>query len=213
MPNIVERIPQMSNGDLQRLLQNVNRILAAPGHQQHENALATRDAISSEWKRRAARNEWFPWPTTDALGGDGSLTAAGWPDEGMLRYLGYHVGETNPTPEVERRLILDYAFEKDLPPLNDSQYYSAWGECSAPERLSKLANTIAAFARNAKRRDPIALARAIREWESDLEYLRQKYYIGFFNFGFLVTKIPRGIPTLIAIKIATVTKYKCSVVR
>ena len=107
----------------------------------------------------------------------------------MLRYLGYHVGETNPTPNDERRLILEYIFEKDLPPLENPQYHSAWGQPWTPPRLEKIGNTIAALTRNAKRRDRTALARAIRDWENDLEFLRRKYYVNFFNFEWPTTDI------------------------
>ncbi len=189
MQMIIERIPEMSNKGLAQLWQNAIGILASPEHERRSEAQDVVEALHSEWRRRADCHEWFPWPLTDAPGGNGHLMSYGWPEEGMLRYLGYHVGETNPTPRDERRLILKYIFERDLPPLNDSEYYSQWGSPRTPQRLQKLANTIAALARNAKRRDPLALRRAINDWEDDLQYLRENYYVGFFNFEWPITEL------------------------
>ena len=46
-----------------------------------------------------------------------------------------------------------------------------------------MAESIAAFARNAKRRRQINLNDAIGEWEADLEFLYEEYYVGHFHFA------------------------------
>lgn len=43
-------------------------------------------------------------------------------------------------------------------------------------RLQKMANCIATFARNAKRRRYASMELAIAEWEEDLAYLKDKCY-------------------------------------
>jgi hypothetical protein len=45
-------------------------------------------------------------------------------------------------------------------------------------------STLAAFIRNAKRHDAVSYATAIDDWESDLAFLHEKYYIHYFNFGY-----------------------------
>jgi hypothetical protein len=50
------------------------------------------------------------------------------------------------------------------------------------QRLKKLANTLAALTRNAKRHDAPSYAKAIHEWENDLLFLYEKYYIRHFSF-------------------------------
>lgn len=101
----------------------------------------------------------------------------------MLSFLGYHVGEMQPTPKGVRWCILEYAFECHLPPLDDRVYLLEWGEPKSARRLNKLANTLASLTRNAKRRDTLSLARAIDDWEHDLVLLRDRYYVDFFHFG------------------------------
>ena len=59
--------------------------------------------------------------------------------------------------------ILEYAFECDLPPVNDPAYHEEWGEPRTVQRLYKLANTLAALIRNAKRRDAVSMERAIND--------------------------------------------------
>jgi hypothetical protein len=171
---------------LQGQLKNVFRILAKPEHELRVEALKLRQKVSSTWRMRAAQDKWFPWPTTTAFRGNGTLKAR-WRPHGMLGFLGYHVGETQPTPSGMRRCILEYAFECDLPPLNDRAYYLEWGNPRTPRRLNKLANTLAALTRNAKRRDAVSYAKAIDDWEHDLALLRERYYLDFFHFGWPAT--------------------------
>ena len=54
-------------------------------------------------------------------------------------------------------------------------YLDEWGEPRSKERLMKMANTIAALLRNAKNKvnQPVD---AIREWESDLDWLKEKFH-------------------------------------
>lgn len=168
---------------LQPRLANVFRILADPKHKLWEEAAEWRDKVSSTWAMLAAQEQWFAWPTTSASPGICRLKHISAPDEGMLSFLGYHVGEGQPTRREIRSCILDYIFECHLPPLNDSAYYSEWGAPQSARRLSKLANTLAAFARNAKRRNAVSHAKAIDDWERDLTLLHDKYYLGYFHFG------------------------------
>lgn len=181
--------PAHSNDCLRRQLRNVFRILANQEDKRRDDALKLRQEISSKWAYQVTEGKWFPWPTTFAPPGIRRLKGVNWRPYGMLRFLGYHVGETQPTPPNVRRCILEYAFECHLPPLNDLKYYQEWGAPQTAPRLKKLADTLAAFARNAKRRDIRSLAAAIDDWESDLEFLRDKYYVGFFHFGWPATDV------------------------
>jgi hypothetical protein len=101
----------------------------------------------------------------------------------MLCYLGYHVGQTQPTRPEIRCCVLEYIFDCQLPPLNSPSYYSEWGKPQTAHRLYKLANTLAALTRNAKRGDAASWAKAIDDWEHDLALLWNCYYVGFFHFG------------------------------
>jgi hypothetical protein len=46
-----------------------------------------------------------------------------------------------------------------------------------------MAESIASFARSAKRRDAAGLMHAIADWENDLRHLYDTYYMGRFGFA------------------------------
>jgi hypothetical protein len=123
--------------------------------------------------------EGFAWPSTMASSGGGYLEADDWPKKGMLSFLGYHVGESG-LGAGGRREILDFAYKGRLPNVNNQSYMDQWGHPETGARLKKMAESIAAFCRNHKRKNGAALS--VQEWESDLEYLRVKYYVGRYSF-------------------------------
>jgi hypothetical protein len=189
--NRAERITPLSSnlGDQLRQLKNALRVLAEPEHKLRGQAILLREKVSSVWAIQAAQDKWFPWPNTIALPGAGELKEVCWRQQGMLDVLGYHVGETKPTPRDIRRCILQYAFECHLPPLSDRHYFLEWGKPQSARRLKKLSNTLAALTRNAKRRDVISYATAINDWEGDLALLHERYYVHFFHFGWPATDL------------------------
>ncbi|MEO9574944.1 MAG: hypothetical protein ABJ360_00565 [Roseobacter sp.] len=185
---IIEGIQRMEHERLHGLwIQNVLR-LGDPG-QAFKHGAANRivEAVEQEWKRRLPHirkhPEYFTWPSTEADGGGDGFEIGKVPSEGMLGYLEYRVGRTNGLPEGARRAILDRVVTGTLPIYWSLEYYEQWSDPGSAARLQKLAETIAAFARNAKRRRRSALSDAIAEWESDLVYLKKKHYLTRFRFG------------------------------
>ncbi len=130
--------------------------------------------------------EGFPWPSTAAPTGDGYIDVDNWPQKGMLSFIGYHVGDRGLNGD-ERRKILDFAYAGRLPNVNNQSYMDQWAKPKSLARLRKMAESIAAFCRNRKRKDPNALA--VQDWEVDLEYLRTKYYVGRYDFAWPSTKL------------------------
>lgn len=185
---IINGIKGMEHEKLHGLwIQNVLRLGDPAQAFKHGAAKRIVEAIEKEWKRRLPRirkhPEYFTWPSTEADGGGGSFEIGKAPTEGMLGYLEYRVGRTNGLPEGARRAILDRVVTGTLPIYWSLDYYEQWSEPGSAARLQKLAETIAAFARNAKRRRRSTLADAIAEWESDLAYLKKKHYLPRFGFG------------------------------
>jgi hypothetical protein len=187
-PPIISQLPELSPRDIITLWNNAIEIVADEKKAtRHPDAKLVLSAIGAEWTRRGKNGfdpeGFFPWPTTDAPGGRGNIDTQGWPQNGMLSYMGYHVGSTNGRTTKVREAILSQVFEGVLPPSFPINYMNQWGRPGTPARLQKLAETVAAFARNAKRRDDTKLMAAIRDWEKDLEFLCQSYYVGRFHFA------------------------------
>ena len=154
--------------------------------------------IEKEWKRRGAHppkpEEFFEWPSSDADRGDGRLSAAGWVVEGVLSYMGYHVGRTNGQSSDIRRRILELVFEGELPPVFEPGYQREWGQPATAGRLHKMAETIAALSRNAKRRKSVKMRSAIKSWDQDLEFLYENFYIDRFHFAWPSSRIELANP-------------------
>lgn len=64
-----------------------------------------------------------------------------------------------------------------------------WGQPESADRLRKMAEAIAAFARNLKRREDDRMQQAIDSWEGDLDYLFETYYVGHFRFAWPITRV------------------------
>lgn len=127
----------------------------------------------------------FPFPSTDVQETREKLRRKigypDWQEIGLLRSSGYKVGQNGIHPAI-RMKILNYIFlADDLSDVDDKDYASEWGEPKTSERLYKLAHTIAALTRNAKRH-PHDKSEAISDWEQDLEYLRETFYEGWGDF-------------------------------
>jgi hypothetical protein len=177
----------MSLADTVAVWRNAVDALHNPARRRlRDGARALLSALDDEWKRRGAGEErpedWFRWPGTDANRGAGSLTAD-WLDEGVLKFMGYQVGKTSDLSTPLREAILSRVFTGEIPPAFPRAYLVEWGRPSSSGRLRKMAECIASFARNAKRRSDGRLDQAIQDWEHDLQYLHDAYYIGQFRFA------------------------------
>ncbi|WP_443479031.1 hypothetical protein ACLIMP_26115 (plasmid) [Novosphingobium aerophilum] len=145
------------------------------------------EAIEFEWERRRGlmpdQPEYFAWPTTEVTGGVSAVGKVQWQPIGILAYLGYHVGKSSDLTEVQRQRLLAHIYGMRLPPVNDLAYMLAWDRPATASRLRKLADTLAALIRNAKRRQSIKLDAAIYDWERDLTYLKEEFYVGRYDFS------------------------------
>lgn len=160
-------------------------LLAELKHRSSNAGLRARKIVEeriAELTRESA--EGFQWPSTDAPAGiKGFSGDQYWYQDGLLSYVGYRVGKTNGVSEIKRRRILDCVLFNELPLVNSPEYMNEWGEVKTSHRLKKLAEALASFTRNAKRKNPTSLRFAIDEWESDLSYLYHSYYherLGFY---------------------------------
>jgi hypothetical protein len=194
MGSIVEKIPTVKTRDTLQLWRNAVDVLG-DGKKSNQHVLAAKviGAIRVEWERRSKQafdpNDVFPWPSTTADGGSGNLSTEDWTEEGVFSCLGYRVGVTNGRPSNVRERILSEIFDGPLPPVFMSGYLAEWGRPASSGRLRKMAETIAALTRNARRRRDDKLRAAIRDWQQDLGFLHDEYYVGKFHFAWPMASI------------------------
>jgi hypothetical protein len=146
---------------------------------------ARQDNVRAERESQARRRQqgFFDWPSTDAPASRYGFSGDHFSyKEGLLSFVGYQVGRNGLSPET-RLQTLDCVFHNKLPNVESPEYMDEWSSPRTPGRLQKMAESIAAFTRNAKRRTSHDLSQAIDDWESDLRYLYDEYYVGTFHFS------------------------------
>lgn len=95
-----------------------------------------------------------------------------------LKMFGYTVGKTKGWAKSEREGFLSDFMEMALPAIVAQTFGDEYGEPMSTVRLRKIAYLIAGVAKNFYRNDPQRYAEAIADWESDLAFLKRKYYLG-----------------------------------
>ena len=180
---IAAGLPEMPVDQMYVLWTNAQKYMSGPKEILRLAAPMLLNAIEEERQRRGSEaisllpnGGFFRWPSTKAEHGDGLLQFEA-DAFGVLAQAGYRVGVARGEPEFARRRTLARLFEDAITqgPARE------WGSKGSARRLKKLADTIAALTRNAKRRGP-QMARAVAEWEADLGYLHDRYYVGKFDF-------------------------------
>lgn len=175
------------------LWENAHRILEDEDKKaQHAEIRAAVLAIETEWKRRndsGDPDQYFEWPTTHLRRGSGGQVINDAQKDGVLSKLNYHVGISQGQPEVYRRRTLAKLLEGPLPLDLPHFELDQWGPEKSAKRLKKIAYSIASFVKNAKGRNPAALDVAIKEWEADLRFLHDHYYVGRFDFPWPSTRL------------------------
>jgi hypothetical protein len=150
-------------------------------HMEEHPALKAVHGIREDFK---LLNETFQWPKTEAKPGEQPIGQTDWPQVGMLGFLGYSVGQNGELRTTRQRILRDLFYKVDLPKVENQAYVDEWGTPESGARLRKMAQSIAAFCRGARRRDEFALSVAIEEWEEDLAWLKTTYYDGKFDRQF-----------------------------
>lgn len=166
----------------ERVLRQIDKLKSMDKEQQKGRATWLQLQEIDRLRNRAEKTGFFEWPTTFAPIGDGKLDVDDWPGEGLFSHVGYHVGNGGEHPDV-RHYLLDCIFHQEqLPKVKSGEYMNEFGIPKSPQRLHKMADFLASMARNYKRNEHADYSQAIADYESDLEYLYNKYYVGAFQF-------------------------------
>lgn len=183
---LIGKIAEYDIGQLIGIWSNAVERLGDPKKPEwHDRAQRALEAINAELERRtqaALDDPYFKWPSTDAPGGNGDLANIDALSEGLLGFFGYHVGRTNGLADGKRRRLLREIFLAAVPPVFPRDYLESCGKPESSARLRKMAHIIASLARNFKRRQSEKFDDAIADWEQDLNYLYETYYVGKFKF-------------------------------
>ena len=132
-----------------------------------------------------ASDGYFRWPHTDIYPGKGLFN----PTEellqiGVLAAMGYHVGKKGLNVSA-RHSILQTAYTNSVP-FVEMDNMKEWNAPKTPWRLKKIADCLATFAQNAKRRvNSDSYWQSIEDWEDDLAWLKRNFYDGVYDSKFV----------------------------
>ena len=129
-------------------------------------------------------SDYFKWPSADpGIDAGGSIdNQKNWRQEGLLSNMGYRVGKRG-LYKSKRRDILRDVFKGAIPNVGDPDYMLEWGRPDTSKRLCKLANTLAALSRGAKRKES-DMSMSIQDWDGDLGWLKETFYDGVYDGSF-----------------------------
>ncbi|PPR61306.1 MAG: hypothetical protein CFH08_02222 [Alphaproteobacteria bacterium MarineAlpha3_Bin7] len=154
---ILNKIPSMNDNNLLKLYKNgIRAIEKSPTNSQAREVI---NAIQAEWAKRleAAKRGAYKANT---------------PNIGMLKSLGYSVGNEGVKTSI-RRTILDDIMTINLPIVGSPAYTLEWGEPNSRQRYNKLVRTIQSLIVGARK--DIAIEKAVIEWSEDLDYIKSKF--------------------------------------
>lgn len=168
---VIQELPMMDHEKLGRLFVNALKISkkskkAGPSTEKMvDTSLTIIRAIEDEWERRYQLSlkeniEKF------------SANQEPRPEYGMLRTIGYRVGKHG-LEQIERREILDYLVESNLPNVASPNYIEEWGKEKSAKRIQKLVNVLGGIV--AKNNEIPTMEYACSDWESDKNYIIKKY--------------------------------------
>lgn len=157
MPKIIEKIRQMDDNALARLLGNALALLEK--NADNKDAVLVINAVQDEWARRLHLFR----------KGDYKATS---PEHGVLSAVGYKVGNDG-VSEKQRRLKLGYIMSGTLPPVASPAYMAEWGDPNTSQRYRKLHRVIRVLASTGKKYQNMELA--VQHWEDDLVYIEQTW--------------------------------------
>ena len=160
MSMIIEKIPNMSDGDLLVLFHNAVKLLSKGPNLE---AAPVIKAIGNEWTTRL-----------DHARAGARITER--PDDGMLATLGYRVGSVNGEKTAIRRQILKLLLEQlQLPIVGSPAYTDEWGEPNSSKRYNKLVRFLESQLTNPSNINRPNMEKAMIEWAEDLEWVQTKY--------------------------------------
>lgn len=152
---IISKIPAMSDNELSKLFTNALELIH--NKKMVDSAQQVLEAIQIEWSKRLEAYK------------DGEYKADT-PEKGVLKTLGYRVGNDGVSSE-KRKMLIDYLLNEQLPPVGSPAHMAEWGEPSSKQRYRKAHRVIQVLKSSASTLG--YMDKAAKEWAEDLDYMEK----------------------------------------
>lgn len=154
---IISKIPAMSDNELSKLFTNALELIH--NKKMVDSAQQVLEAIQIEWSKRLEAYK------------DGKYKADT-PEKGVLKTLGYRVGNDGVSSE-KRKMLIDYLLNEQLPPVGSPAHMAEWGEPSSKQRYRKAHRVIQVLKSSASTLG--YMDKAAKEWAEDLDYMEKTW--------------------------------------
>lgn len=102
-----------------------------------------------------------------------SNQGASWSTRGLLRHLGYRVGQQGEPPHRRHEILTSAVLLPDR--LLPTQHLRNWGRAGTATRVGEVRGMIALFRRLASGRSTFNMTKAMRDWQNDLDWLAAEF--------------------------------------
>ena len=147
----------MSDNELSKLFTNALELIH--NKKMVDSAQQVLEAIEVEWSKRLEAYK------------DGEYKADT-PEKGVLKTLGYRVGNDGVSSE-KRKMLIDYLLNQQLPPVGSPAHMAEWGEPSSKQRYRKAHRVIQVLKSSASTLG--YMDKAAKEWAEDLDYMEKTW--------------------------------------
>ena len=147
----------MSDNELSKLFTNALELIH--NKKMVDSAQQVLEAIEVEWSKRLEAYK------------DGEYKADT-PEKGVLKTLGYRVGNDGVSSE-KRKMLIDYLLNQQLPPVGSLAHMAEWGEPSSKQRYRKAHRVIQVLKSSASTLG--YMDKAAKEWAEDLDYMEKTW--------------------------------------
>ena len=154
---VISKIPAMSDNELSKLFTNALELIH--NKKMVDSAQQVLEAIEVEWSKRLEAYK------------DGEYKADT-PEKGVLKTLGYRVGNDGVSSE-KRKMLIDYLLNEQLPPVGSPAHMAEWGEPSSKQRYRKAHRVIQVLKSSASTLG--YMDKAAKEWAEDLDYMEKTW--------------------------------------
>ena len=154
---VISKILAMSDNELSKLFTNALELIH--NKKMVDSAQQVLEAIEVEWSKRLEAYK------------DGEYKADT-PEKGVLKTLGYRVGNDGVSSE-KRKMLIDYLLNQQLPPVGSPAHMAEWGEPSSKQRYRKAHRVIQVLKSSASTLG--YMDKAAKEWAEDLDYMEKTW--------------------------------------
>lgn len=128
-------------------------------------------------------NQNFEWPWSDNFENsesteDWDIDSTDWSSESVLKQMGYNASATGPDTSARRKILKEVFEANNLPGIESLEQRKRWGASKSQKRLYSMSHFLGWLINLQGSEKPFAK----EKWVSDINWLKQQYYVKNMQF-------------------------------